>query len=110
MKIQPALNALKLDSIHSIAGHATIEGARTRLKVLCWETPLPAHSSTSGVSLNRHPLRWNSFPRIPSPIARGKSIFSASTEIAKRTMRMYMPPGQQGGPDLIESMLNRALA
>ncbi|HMI50485.1 MAG TPA: hypothetical protein VK525_03160 [Candidatus Saccharimonadales bacterium] len=108
-KIAPLLDALKLDSVHSVAGHATLEGGRTRLQGAVLGDPSPstlfdiwsqAKSAPASLSfVSPDTVSYNS----------GQFNLLALYEIAKRAMRMYMPPSPQGGPDLIESIAQSRL-
>jgi len=109
MKIQPALNALKLDSIHSIAGHATIEGARTRLQGAVLGDASPGTLFDIWGQSKSTPTSLEFISADTVSYSTGQINLLGIYEIAKRTMRMYMPPGQQGGPDLIESMAQSRL-
>ena len=108
-KIAPLLNAVKLDSIRSVAGHATLEGLRTRLQGAVLGDPSPstlfdiwAQGKSAPASLNfvsPETVSYNS----------GHLNLLALYEISKRAMLMYLPPNQQGGSNLIESIAQSRL-
>jgi hypothetical protein len=103
-KIDPVLDALKLDSIHSLSGHLTLEGARARVRgaVLgdvatgtlfdLWTTGEQTPASLSFAS--------------PDVISYSETQFnfSALYDLLKRALRVALPQQQQGGAEMIEGL------
>lgn len=102
VKIEPVLDALRLDSIHSLAGHLTLEGAKARVQgaVLgdvapgtlfdLWSTGQQAPASLSFVS--------------PNLVSYNETQFNLSAfyDLLKRALRVALPPQQQGSAEMIE--------
>ncbi|MCU1243728.1 MAG: hypothetical protein JWO71_4454 [Candidatus Acidoferrum typicum] len=104
VKIEPILDALKLESIHSLSGDVTLEGARARVKgaVLgdvapgtlfdLWTDGQQAPASLSFVS--------------PDVISYSEAQFNPSAfyDLLKRALRVALPQQQQGGAEMIEGL------
>jgi hypothetical protein len=102
VKIEPVLDALKLDSIHSLAGHLTLEGPKARVQgaVLgdvapgslfdVWTTDQQTPASLSFVSSNLVSYNETQFN------------LSAFYDLLKRALRVALPPQQQGSAEMIE--------
>ena len=104
VKIEPVLDALKLESIHSLSGRLTLEGARARVQgtVLgdvapgtlfdLWTTGQQAPASLSFVS--------------PDVISYSETQFNLSAfyDLLKRALRVALPQQQQGGAEMIEGL------
>jgi hypothetical protein len=104
VQIEPVLDALKLESIHSLSGQLTLEGARARVQgtVLgdvapgtlfdLWTTGHQAPASLSFVS--------------PDVISYSETQFNLSAfyDLLKRALRVALPQQQQGGAEMIEGL------
>jgi hypothetical protein len=104
VKIEPILDALKLESIHSLSGDVTLEGAKARVKgaVLgnvapgtlfdLWTNGQQAPASLSFVS--------------PDVISYSEAQFNLSAfyDLLKRALRVALPQQQQGGAEMIEGL------
>jgi hypothetical protein len=101
-KIEPLLDALKIDSVHSISGRLTLEGAKSRVQgaVLgdtaagtlfdLWDTGQTNPSSLAFVT--------------PDVISYSETQFnfSAFYALLKRALHVALPPQQQGMADMME--------
>jgi len=104
VKIEPILDALKVESIHSLSGHVTLEGAKARVQgtVLgdvapgtlfdLWTNGQQAPASLSFVS--------------PDVISYSEAQFNLSAfyDLLKRALRVALPQQQQGGAEMIEGL------
>ena len=104
VKIEPILDAVKLQSIHSLSGHVTLEGAKARVQgaVLgdvapgtlfdLWTTGQSTPASLSFVS--------------PDVVSYSETQFNLSAfyDLLKRALRVALPQQQQGGAEMIEGL------
>jgi hypothetical protein len=102
VKIEPVLDALKLESIHSLSGQLVLQGAKARMQgaVLgdvapgtlfdLWTTGQPAPASLSFVS--------------PDVVSYNETQFNLSAfyDLLKRALTVALPPQQQGSAEMIE--------
>src|SRR5882762_10671530 len=96
VQIEPLLDALKLESIHSLSGHLTLEGSKARVQgaVLgdaipgtlfdVWTTGQPSPASLAFVS--------------PDLVSYNETQFNLSAfyDLSKRALRVALPQQQQG--------------
>jgi|tagenome__1003787_1003787.scaffolds.fasta_scaffold20988225_5 hypothetical protein len=108
-KITPMLEAMKLDAIHSLCGRVTLDGAKTRMTgaILGEAAPgtlfdLWGNGETSPASLSLLP---------PDAISYSETQFNfvALYEIFMRGVRAILPPGQQGGTAMVDSLAQSRL-
>ena len=104
VKIEPILDALKVESIHSLSGHVTLERAKARVQgtVLgdvapgtlfdLWTNGQQAPASLSFVS--------------PDVISYSEAQFNLSAfyDLLKRALRVALPQQQLGGAEMIEGL------
>ena len=102
VQIEPLLDALKLESIHSLSGHLTLEGPKARVQgaVLgdvapgtlfdVWTTVQQAPASLSFVS--------------PELVSYNETQFNLSAfyDLLKRALRVALPQQQQGSVEMME--------
>ena len=104
VKAAPILDALKLDAIHSICGHLTLEGAKARVQGAMLGDVAP------GTLFDFWPAGQQSPASLPLvsgdtvSYTEGQVNLAALYEIIKRAVRVAMPQMQQGGTDMIEAM------
>jgi hypothetical protein len=104
VKAAPILEALKLDAIHSICGHLTVEGAKARVQGAMLGDVAP------GTLFDFWPAGQQSPASLPLvsgdtvSYTEGQVNLAALYEIIKRAIRVAMPQMQQGGTDMIEAM------
>jgi hypothetical protein len=104
VKAAPILEALKLDAIHSICGHLTLEGAKARVQGAMLGDVAP------GTLFDFWPVGQQSPASLPLvsgdtvSYTEGQVNLAALYEIIKRAVRVAMPQMQQGGTDMIEAM------
>ena len=108
-RIQPILEALKIESVHSLCGRVTLEGAKTHVQGAV------LGDAASGTLFDI----WAEGQQSPASFALVTSgtISYNDTQInaqgvydtAKRAFRASFPQGQQGNPDLLEALAQARL-
>lgn len=108
-KVQPVLDALRLDAIHSIYGQVTFEGAKTRVQgailgdasagtlfdIFSDGEPAPAALSfASPDTIYFNSTRFN---------------FQGIYATIKRAVRSVLPQGQQGNADMVDTLAQARL-
>jgi hypothetical protein len=104
VKVGSILDALRLDAIHSICGHLTLEGAKARVQGAMLGDVSPGTFFDFWPSGQQTPA---SLPLVsPDAVSytEGQVNLPALYEIIKRAVRVAMPQMQQGGTDMIEAM------
>jgi hypothetical protein len=103
-KIDPMLNALKLDAIHSLSGHLVLEGAKARMQGAIlgdvatgtlfdlWSNGQQAPASLPFIS-----------PDVVS-YSETQFNFSAFYDLLKRAIRVAVPQQQQGVVEMMEGL------
>src|ERR1700676_71566 len=104
VKVKPMLDALRLDSIHSICGHISFEGPKTRLQgailgdasdgtlfdIFADGTTAPAALAFASPDI----VRFSS----------GQINFNGIYSTIKRAVRSVLPPNQQGNVDMVDAI------
>jgi hypothetical protein len=108
-KLAPALDALRLDSIHSICGHITLEGSKTRVQA----TVLGDVAAGTLFDL------WPDGQSVPASLALvpAEAVSFSETQfnlpaiygILKRVVRSVLPQAQQGNTDMVEALAQARL-
>src|SRR5579859_7271176 len=104
IKLAPILDALRLDSIHSVCGHLSLEGAKARVQAAMLGDVAP------GTLFDFWPAGQQSPASLPLVSAdavsysEGQFNLPAIYDLVKRAVRVAMPQMQQGGMDMIEAM------
>jgi hypothetical protein len=104
VKAGPILDALKLDAIHSICGHLTLEGAKARVQGAMLGDVAPGTLFDFWPSGQQSPASLPLVSADAVSYSEGQFNLPAVYEIAKRAVRVAMPQIQQGGTDMIEAM------
>ncbi len=104
IKIEPVLNALKLEAIHSLSGHLTLEGARARVQGAMLGDVAPG-TLFDLWSPGQQPPASLSFVS-PDVISYSQTQFnfSAFYDLLKRALRVAVPQQQQGGAEMMEGL------
>ena len=104
VKAGPILDALKLDAIHSICGHLTLEGAKARVQGAMFGDVAPGTLFDLWPGGQQTPASLPLVSADTISYTEGQFNLPAIYEIAKRAIRVAMPQMQQGGTDMIEAM------
>jgi len=102
VKIEPLLDALKLDSIHSLAGHLTLEGAKARVQGAVLGDVAPG-TLFDVWTAGQQPPASLSFVS-PDLVSYNETQFNLSAfyDLLKRALRVAMPQQQQGSIEMME--------
>ena len=104
VKIEPMLNALKLEAIHSLSGHLTLEGARARVQgaMLGDAAPGTLFDLWSPGQQTPASLAFVS----PDVVSYSETQFNLSAfyDLLKRALRVAVPQQQQGGVEMMEGL------
>ena len=102
--LAPALDALKLEAIHCLAGKVTLDGAKTRIQGAVLGEPSPGTLFDLWGNGQAAPASLALLP--PNAISYSESEFNfgALYEIVMRGVKAILPPGQQGGPAMVDSL------
>jgi hypothetical protein len=104
VKIEPILTAIRLDAIHSLSGHLTLQGARARIQ----------GAVLGDVAAGTPFDLWSAGQQTPASMAflspdvvsysETQFNFSALYDLLKRALRVALPQQQQGGAEMIEGL------
>jgi hypothetical protein len=108
-KIAPVLDALKLDAIHSLCGHIALEGSKTRMQGAILGEASPGSLFDLWGNGQQSPASLSLLS--PNAISYSETQFNllALYEILVRAVRAVLPPGQQGGASMIDSLAQSRL-
>jgi hypothetical protein len=104
VQIEPVLDALKLQSIHSLSGHLTLEGARARVQGAMLGDASPGTLFDVWSPGQQPPA---SLPFVSSDVisySETQFNFSAFYDLLKRALRVALPQQQQGGVEMMEGL------
>jgi hypothetical protein len=103
-KPAPILDALRLDAVHSLCGHMTLEGAKTRLQGAVLGEAQPGTLFDLWADGQRSPASLSMLPSDAVSYSETQINLSAMYEIIKRGVRTVLPSTQQNGLDMMEGM------
>jgi len=104
VKIEPVLNALKLESIHSLSGHLTLEGARARVQGAMLGDVAPGTLFDLWTPGQQTPASLALVSPDVISYSETQFNFSAFYDLLKRALRVALPQQQQGGAEMIEGL------
>jgi len=103
-KIDPILNALKLESIHSLSGHLTLEGARARVQGAMLGDASPGTLFDLWTPGQQTPASLSFVSPDVISYSETRFNFSAFYDLLKRALRVALPQQQQGGVEMMEGL------
>jgi hypothetical protein len=103
-KIDPMLNALKLEAIHSLSGHLTIEGARARVQGAMLGDVAPGTLFDIWTPGQQTPASLSFVSPDVISYSQTQFNFSAFYDLLKRALRVAVPQQQQGGIEMMEGL------
>jgi hypothetical protein len=109
MKVRPLLDAAKLEAIHSISGHVTLEGAKTRIQAAILGDAAPGTPFDIWSSGQSTPASLALVPADAISYSFAEINFMGVYDIVKRVARAAFPQGQQGNADLLDTMAQARL-
>src|SRR5712664_3496536 len=104
VKIEPVLNALKLESIHSLSGHLTLEGARASVQGAMLGDVAPGTLFDLWTPGQQTPASLAFVSPDVISYSETQFNFSAFYDLLKRALRVALPQQQQGGAEMIEGL------
>ena len=101
-KIEPVLDALKLQSIHSLSGHLTLEGAKARVQGAVLGDVAPGTLFDLWTPGQQTPASLAFVS--PEVVSFSETQFNLSAfyDLLKRALRVALPQQQQGTAEMIE--------
>src|SRR6202051_3779544 len=103
-RMQPVLEALKLDSIHSVCGRVLMEGAKTRIKAAALGDTAPGSLFDIWDKGSAAPAALNLVAADAVSYSDTQINLAGLYDIVKRIAASILPPGQQGNANLLELM------
>jgi hypothetical protein len=102
VKIEPILDAIKLDSIHSLSGHLTLEGAKARVQGAVLGDVAPGTPFDLWTTGEQTPASLSFLS--PDVVSYSETQFNLSAfyDLLKRAIRVSLPQQQQGAAEMIE--------
>ncbi len=104
IKIEPVLDALKLESVHSLSGHLTLEGAKARVQGAVLGDVAPGTPFDLWTAGQQTPASLSLVS--PDVVSYSETQFNLSAfyDLLKRALRVALPQQQQGGAEMIEGL------
>jgi len=102
-KIRPVLDAVKLDSVHSLSGHVTFEGAKTHVQAAILGDAAPGSLFDIWSEGKAAPASLALVPATAVSYNSARINLPGIYDTVKRVMRSILPQGQQGTTDILES-------
>jgi hypothetical protein len=108
-RMGPVLEALKLDSIHSVCGRVLMEGAKTRVQAVALGDTAPGSLFDIWDKGSTAPAALNFVPADAVSYSDTQINLSGLYEVVKRIAASVLPPGQQGNINMLEMMAQAKL-
>jgi hypothetical protein len=109
MKVRPLLDAARLEAIHSISGHVTLEGPKTHIQAAIFGDAAPGTPFDIWSSGQATPASLALVPADAISYSVAEINFMGVYDIVKRVARAVFPQGQQGNADLLDTMAQARL-
>jgi hypothetical protein len=108
-RVRPMVEALKLDSIHSLCGRVLMEGAKTRVQAVALGDTAPGSLFDIWDKGSAAPASLNFVPADAVSYSDTEINLNGLYDIAKRIAASILPPGQQGNVNMLEMMAQAKL-
>ena len=108
-RVRPMVEALKLDSIHSLCGRVLMEGAKTRVQAVALGDTAPGSLFDIWDKGSAAPASLNFVPADAVSYSDTQINLNGLYDIAKRIAASILPPGQQGNINMLEMMAQAKL-
>lgn len=102
-KARAMLDAIRLESVHSLSGHVTFEGAKTHVEAAVLGDTAPGTLFDIWSNGQAVPASLALVPATAISYNSARINLPGIYDVAKRVMRTVLPPGQQGTADMLES-------
>jgi len=108
-RMQPVLEALKLDSIHSVCGRVLMEGTKTRIQAVALGDTGPGSLFDIWDTGSAAPAALNLVPADAVSYSGTQVNLAGLYDIVKRIAASVFPPGQQSNVNMLEMMAQAKL-
>src|SRR3984893_9906615 len=108
-RMRPVLEALKLDSIHSVCGRVLMEGAKTRVQGVALGDTAPGSLFDIWDNGSAAPASLNLVPADAVSYSDTQINLAGLYDVVKRIAASVLPPGQQGNINMLEMMAQAKL-
>jgi len=108
-RVRPMVEALKVDSIHSLCGRVLMEGAKTRVQAVALGDTAPGSLFDIWDKGSAAPASLNFVPANAVSYSDTQIDLNGLYDIAKRIAASILPPGQQGNINMLEMMAQAKL-
>jgi hypothetical protein len=108
-RMRPVLEALKLDSIHSVCGRVLVEGAKTRIQAVALGDTAPGSLFDIWDQGSAAPASLNFVPTDAVSYTDTQINLAGLYDLVKRIAASILPPGQQGNINMAEMMAQAKL-
>ena len=107
--MRPLLEAIKLDSIHSLSGRVLLEGAKTRVQAVALGDPAPGTLFDIWDQGAAAPPALSLVPAGAYSYTDTEINLSGLYALIKRMAASVLPPGREGSGDMLEMMAQAKL-
>jgi hypothetical protein len=107
--LKPALDALKLEAVHSVCGRVVQDGLKTRMQGAILGESAPGTLFDLWGNGQDVPASLALLPPKAISYSESQFNFGALYEILMRAVRAVMPQGQQGGAAMVDSLAQSRL-
>jgi hypothetical protein len=108
-RVRPMIEALKLDSIHSLCGRVLMEGVKTRVQAVALGDTAPGSLFDIWDKGSAAPAPLNFVPADAVSYSDTEINLNGLYDIVKRIAASILPPGQQGNVNMLEMMAQAKL-
>jgi len=108
-RMRPVLEALKLDSIHSVCGRVLMEGTKTRVQAVALGDTGPGSLFDIWDKGSAAPAALSFVPADAISYSDTQINLSGLYDLVKRIAASILPPGQQGNINMVEMMAQAKL-
>jgi hypothetical protein len=108
-RMRPVLEALKLESIHSVCGRVLMEGAKTRVQAVALGDTAPGSLFDLWDQGSATPASLSLVPADAVSYTDTQINLSGLYDTVKRIAASFLPSGQQGSVNMLEAMAQAAL-
>ena len=102
-KVRPMLDAARLEAIHSVGGHVTLEGSKTRVQAAIFGDAAPGTPFDIWSAGQPSPASLALVPANAVSYTVTQLNFMGIYDIVKRVAGAAFPKGQQGNADMLDS-------
>jgi hypothetical protein len=108
-KVRPLLDAARLEAIHAIGGHVTLDGSKTRVQAAIFGDAAPGTPFDIWPSGQPSPASLAMVPADAVSYSAAQINFVGVYDIVKRIARAAFPQGQQGNADILDTLAQARL-